>query len=183
MKNIVITIALVTSMVLSANAQKGKIQTGVMANPNSAVVKALPDLTFDLIPVVLAGGDPLERVLGTKATVKMDINFIVKNIGVVNSKPTKVYATYSFLGTQRVGTEMVQTMRHFNSAELPIPAIKSRKDELFKLTFYFENTPEQAFGKDIKVGLTIVTTGAGSQPELSLKNNQSEEVTIYKSVQ
>ena len=183
MKNIVAIIALVTSIVLSANAQKGKVQNGVMANPNSAVVKALPDLTFDLIPVILGGGEPLERVLGTKASVKMDINFIVKNIGVINSKPTKVYATYSFLGTQRVGTEIVETMRHFNSAELPIPAIQNGKDELLKLTFYFQNTPEQAFGKDIKVSLTIVTTGPSSQPELSLKNNKSEEVTIYKSAQ
>lgn len=183
MKKYSILIWLLTFWLFSANAQKGKVQPGVMANPNSAVSRALPDLTFDLIPVILAGGEPLERVLGTKATVKMDINFIVKNIGVVNSKPTKVYATYSFLGTQRVGTEIVETMRHFNSAELPVPAIQNGKDELLKLTFYFQNTPEQAFGKDVKVSLTIVTTGAGSQPELSLKNNKSEEVTIYKSAQ
>jgi len=168
---------LLISGLYSANAQKGKINNDVL-NPNNAIVRILPDLTFDLVPVLVTGGTGVERVPGTKTSVKMDINFIVKNIGLADAKPTLVYAEYSFMGTQRVGTDLRPSTIHVESERLSLPTIGIGKDELIKHVFIFKNTPEQAIGKDVKLRLVIVTAGLGSQNEQSIKNNISNEVTL-----
>ena len=177
MKKLMMITSLLLGGLCSANAQKGKINEAVL-NPNKAVVRALPDLTFDLVPVVVTGGSGVERVPGTKTSVKIAINFIVKNIGLADSKPTLVYAEYSFIGTQRVGTDLRPSTIHVESERLPLPAISMGRDELIKYAFIFKNTPEQAIGKDVKLRLVIVTAGVGSQTEQSIKNNISNEVTL-----
>lgn len=175
-KTIVITVLLI-SWLCSANAQKGK-KTDVVVNPNVVASRALPDLTFDLIPVLISGGEGVEKIAGTKSNVKMAINFIVKNIGMVDAKPSMVYAEYSYKGTQRVANDIRESIIHIQSEQLPIPAIAKGKDDLIRHVFIFKNTPEQAYGKEIKLRLTIVTTGVGSQNELSKANNTSTELTL-----
>lgn len=177
MKKIIIITSLLLGGLNSVNAQKGKVNNNLL-NPNNAIVKILPDLTFDLVPVVVTGGSGVERVPGTKSSIKMDINFIVKNIGLADAKPTLVYAEYSFMGTQRVGTDLRPSTIHVESERLPLPAIPTGRDQLIKHVFIFKNTPEQAYGKDVKLRLVIVTAGAGSQIEQSIKNNESAEVRL-----
>ncbi|RZL46484.1 MAG: hypothetical protein EOP00_14850 [Pedobacter sp.] len=177
MKKILMITTLLISGLYSANAQKGK-KTDVVVNPNVPAARALPDLTFDLVPVIVTGGSGVEKVPGTKRDIKMGINFIVKNIGMVNAKPSMVYAEYSFMGTQRVGNEIRETMIHRQSEQVTIPAVAMGKDELVKQVFIFRNTPENAYGKEIKLRLVIVATGVGSQNELSKANNSSAEITM-----
>lgn len=176
-KKLLVITTLLISGLYSANAQKGK-KTDVVVNPNVPASRALPDLTFDLIPVIVTDGEGVEKIPGTKRDVKMSINFIVKNIGMVNAKPSMVYAEYSYKGTQRVGNEIRETMIHRQSEQVPIPAVAMGKDELVKQVFIFRNTPENAYGKEIKLRLVIVPTGVGSQNELSKTNNSSVEITM-----
>ena len=177
MKKILIITALLIYGSVNANAQKGK-KTGAVVNPNVTASRALPDLTFDLIPVNVTGGEGVEKILGTKRDVKMAINFIVKNIGMVNAKPSMVYAEYSYKATQRVANDIRETMIHQQSEQVPIPAVAMGKDDLVKQVFIFRNTPENAYGKEIKLRLVIVPTGVGSQNELSKTNNSSAEITL-----
>ncbi|RZJ79658.1 MAG: hypothetical protein EOO47_10130 [Flavobacterium sp.] len=177
MKKLIVITTLLLCGLYSANAQKGKIND-VVLNPNKGIVRMLPDLTFDLVPVLITGGSGVEKVPSTKSSVKMAINFIVKNIGLANAKPTMVYAEYSFIGTQRVGTDLRTSTIHVTSESLPIPAIPAGRDQLIKQAFIFKNTPEQAYGKDVKLRLVIVTAGVGSQKEQSVKNNISDELSI-----
>ncbi|RZK54757.1 MAG: hypothetical protein EOO87_09595 [Pedobacter sp.] len=177
MKKILIMTSMLCGIFFNANAQKGK-KTDVVVNPNVQASRALPDLTFDLVPVIVTGGSGVEKVLGTKRDVKMGINFIVKNIGMVNAKPSMVYAEYSFMGTQRVGNDIREAMIHRQSEQVPIPAVAMGKDELVKQVFIFRNTPENVYGKEIKLRLVIVTTGVGSQNELSKTNNSSTDITL-----
>ncbi len=177
MKKILLITALLICGFNNANAQKGK-KNDVVVNPNVAASRALPDLTFDLIPVIVTGGEGVERIPGTKRDVRMAINFIVKNIGMVNAQPSMVYAEYSYKGTQRVANDIRETMIHIQSEQITIPTIAMGKDELIKQIFVFRNTPEQAYGKEIKLRLVIVTTGVGSQHELSKTNNTSTEIVL-----
>ncbi|WP_372820747.1 hypothetical protein [Pedobacter sp.] len=177
MKKLLMITMLLISGLYSANAQKGK-KTDVVVNPNVPASRALPDLTFDLVPVVVTGGSGVEKVQGTKTSIKMGINFIVKDIGMLNAKPSMVYAEYSFMGTQRVGNDIRETMIHRQSEQVPISAIAMGKDELVKQIFIFRNTPENAYGKEIKLRLVIVPTGVSSQNELSKTNNSSAEIML-----
>ena len=118
MKKILIITSILCCVFINANAQKGK-KTDVVVNPNVPAARALPDLVFDLVPVIVTGGEGVEKVPGTKRDVRMSINFIVKNIGMVNAKPSMVYAEYSYKGTQRVGNDLRETMIHRQSEQVP----------------------------------------------------------------
>ncbi|MNK28873.1 hypothetical protein D3C87_472580 [compost metagenome] len=177
MKTLFILFSLLLGGLYSVNAQKGK-KTDVVVNPNVVASRALPDLTFDLIPVIVTDGEGVEKIPGKKRDVRMAINFIVKNIGMANAKPSKVYAEYSYKGTERVAYDIRETIKNIQSEQLPIPAVAMGKDELVKHVFIFRNSPAEAIGKEIKLRLVIVTTGVGSQNELSKTNNTSTEIVL-----
>lgn len=160
-----------------ATAQKDN--RGVLAPHKEIILSNLPDLTFDLVPVIANGGNNYEMTASAPGQVRVKVSFIVKNIGLGNAAPAQVYAEYSFLGTQRVGSEIKTSLRHVQSGQVSIPAIEKGKDLLIeKREFVFDTTPEQAYGKELKFRLAIVTTGTGSQKEHSIKNNVSQEVIL-----
>ncbi len=159
-----------------ASAQKGKVQTGLAGNPNKAVSRALPDLTFELVPVLVGTG--VEKVEGIPGRIMIPINFIVKNIGLTDSKPTAVYAEYSYKGTQRVAYDIRESIIHIQSDPMPLQTIAMGKDVLRKHNFVFKTTPEQAYGKEVKLRLVIVSTGTNNQNEISVTNNISDEITL-----
>ncbi|WP_143874507.1 hypothetical protein [Nostoc linckia] len=172
-----VTVILIGSLG-DANAQKGKVQTVVAASQNKVVTRTLPDLTFELIPVLVGAGNGVEKVEGIPGRINIPINFIVKNIGITTSKPTTVYAEYNFLGTQRVGTDMRESVIHVRSDVMPLQAIEPGKEVLRKQNFTFKTTPEQAYGKLLKLKLIIVVAGANNQNELLVSNNTSDELSV-----
>ncbi len=178
MKKLIITTSLLLGGLYSANAQKGKIND-VLLNPNKAVVRALPDLTFDLIPVLVGSGEGFDRLSGTANSIRIPINFIVKNIGLASSKPCKVYAhlTYQRQRTRaeiEQGTAADAWLGFVISEPAALQAIINGKDVLEKQNFTFSNIPEDAWGKRIRLSLKIeygILNG-----EQSVKNNQSDFV-------
>ncbi len=175
MKKLIIIITLLISGLVSANAQKGK-KTDVIVNPNVAASRALPDLTFEFIPVLVGNG--VEKVEGIPGRIMVPINFIVKNVGLVISKPTTVYAEYSYLGTQRVAYDIRESIIHIKSDPMQLQAIEPGKEVLRRQNFTFKTTPEQAYGKLLKLKLIIVVAGSNNQNELLVSNNTSDELTI-----
>lgn len=163
---------------LNANAQKDKVNPLLLGNTNKSVSRALPDLTFELVPVLVGAGNGVEKVEGIPGRINIPINFIVKNIGLATSKPTTVYAEYSFLGTQRVGTDMRESVIHVRSDVMPLQAIEPGKEVLRKQNFTFKTTPEQAYGKPLKLRLIIVVAGSNNQNELLVGNNTSDEISL-----
>lgn len=178
MKKLILIISLLISGLCSANAQKGKPRTDVMANPNKVVARILPDLTFDLVPVLVGGSNSIQKVEGIPGRLKMTVNYIVKNIGFADSKPTSVYAEYSYMGTQRVAYDIRESIIHIRSNPISLQAIEKGKDILRKDAFVFNTTPDQAYGKELKMRLVIVFTGTNNQNEISVANNSSDELTL-----
>lgn len=178
MKKLLMILALLVGVLLSANAQKDKVKNAVVGNPNKLASRALPDLTFELVPVLVGAGNGVEKVEGIPGRINIPINFIVKNIGLAISKPTSVYAEYSFLCTQRVGNDMKESIIHIRSDLMPLQAIEPGKEVLRKQNFTFKTTPEQAYGKPLKLRLIIVVAGANNQNELLVGNNISDELRL-----
>lgn len=152
-----------------ATAQKG---TPTAITPHNTIRSTLPDLTFDLVPVVHGGEYGYEDVPGVPGHKKLTVSFIIKNIGLGNAVPSQVYAEYIFNVT-----DARPFIRSAQSNTVSIPAIEKGK-ELFieKRDFIFTNTPREAYGKELKFRLVIVSTGMGSQKEHSTKNNASVEI-------
>ncbi len=152
-----------------ANAQKG---TPTAVTPHNTIRSILPDLTFDLFPVIHGGEHGYVDIPGTKGHKKVTISFIVKNIGLGNAVPSQVYAEYIFNVT-----DARPFIRSAQSNTVSIPAIEKGKDLLVEnRDFIFTNTPVEAYGKELKFRLVIVATGTGSQQEHSTKNNASVEI-------
>lgn len=175
MKKLMLITSLLLGGLYSANAQKGKVND-VVLNPNKAVVRVLPDLIFDLIPVIIGGGQGLGSA---SSSINIPINFIVKNIGLASSKPCKVYAhlTYQRPRTRveiEQGTAADAWLGFVISEPVALQAIINGKDALEKQNFVFTNIPEDAWGKRIRLSLKIeygILNG-----EQSVKNNQSDFV-------
>lgn len=178
MKKLLMILALLVGMLLSTHAQKDKVKPTVLVNLNKSVSRALPDLTFELVPVLVGAGNGIEKVEGIPGRINIPINFLVRNIGLAISKPTTVYAEYSFLGTQRVGNDMKESIIHIRSDVMPLQAIEPGKEVLRKQNFTFKTTPEQAYGKPLKLRLIIVVAGANNQNELLVGNNISDELRL-----
>jgi hypothetical protein len=178
MKKLLMILALLVGMLLSTHAQKDKVKPTVLVNLNKSVSRALPDLTFELVPVLVGAGSGIEKVEGIPGRISIPINFIVKNIGLATSKLTTVYAEYSFLGTQRVGNDMKESIIHIRSDVMPLQAIEPGKEILRKQNFTFKTTPEQAYGKPLKLRLVIVVAGSNNQNELLVSNNTSDELSL-----
>jgi hypothetical protein len=176
MKNLIIISALLFCGICTANAQKAKTKTGVAGHPNVVASRALPDLTFELVPVLVGNG--VEKVAGIPGRITVPINFIVKNIGLTASKPTTVYAEYSYLGTQRVANDIRESIIHIKSDPMQLQAIEPGKEVLRRQNFTFQTTPEQAYDKPLKLRLIIVVAGANNQNELLVSNNTSDDLTL-----
>ncbi len=151
-------------------AQKVNTNTGVAANQNKAVSRALPDLTFHLVPVLVGSGNGVEKLDDTSGRIKIPINFIVKNIGFTTSKPTTIYAEYSYMSSQ--GLISIKSNPMF------LQVIEPGKELLLKHQFSFKPTPEQAYGRALKLRLVIVVAGANNQNELLVGNNISDELSL-----
>ena len=178
MKKLFMILALIVGVLFSVHAQKDKVKPAVLRNPNKSVSRAFPDLTFELVPVLVGAGNGVEKVDGIPGRINIPINFMVKNIGLATSKPTTVYAEYSFLGTQRVGNDMRESIIHVRSDVMPLQTIEPGKEVLRKQNFTFKTTPEQAYGKPLKLRLVIVVAGSNNQNELLVSNNTSDELSI-----
>lgn len=175
MKKTIIVITLLISGLGSANAQKGKAQVGAVGNPNKTVSSALPDLTFDLVPA-LGGGYGFEKVKGMPQKIKVSTNYIVKNIGFVNSKPCKVYAHISYQRSRthaeiEQGISTAAWLGIAISESVELQAIQNGKDVLEKQIFTFSKIPADAWGKRVRFLLKIEY--GGTNGELSSTNNQS----------
>lgn len=178
MKKLLLITAFLLGM-LNANAQKDKVKSEVIGSPNKSVSRALPDLTFELVPVLVGAGNGFEKLSGTTNNINIPVNFIVKNIGLANSKPCKVYAhlTYQRPRTRveiEQGTAAEAWLGFVISEPVALQAIIYGKDVLEKQNFVFRNIPEEAWGKRIRLTLKIeygILNG-----EQSAKNNQSDFV-------
>ena len=151
-------------------AQKVNNNTGVVVNPNKAVSRALTDLTFHLVPVLVGSGNGVEKLDDTSGRIKIPINFIVKNIGFTTSKPTTVYAEYSYLSSQGLIS--------IKSNPMILQAIEPGKEVLLKHQFIFKPIPEQAYNKPLKLRLVITVNGANNNNELLITNNISDELSL-----
>ncbi|RZL24374.1 MAG: hypothetical protein EOO96_23270 [Pedobacter sp.] len=162
--------ALLIFSLCNVNAQKANTNTGVVVNPNKAVSRALPDLTFHLVPVLVGSGNGVEKLDDTSGRLKIPINFIVKNIGFTTSKPTTVYAEYGYLSSQNV--------IYIKSDPMLLQSLEPGKEVLLKHQFIFKPTPEQAYNKALKLRLVIAVSGANNKNELLVNNNTSDELSI-----
>lgn len=153
-----------------AFAKQGNTQVVV---PQKAAIKpALPDLTFDLMPVIEYDGSNHKLKTDAHGQLTLKLSFIVKNIGFANSASAQIYAEYFFNSS-----ENRTTIVSVQSSHIEIPAIEKGKDKLIEQrAFTFTTIPEQAFGKELKLRLKIVANGAGSQKEYSFQNNTSAEI-------
>ncbi len=174
MKKLTLTL-LVCMATFVVNAQKVKPITGVIS-PNSDIVKILPDLTFDLIPVLSSGGNGYEAVAGIPGRIKIPLRFIVKNIGNATSKPCKVETEIFYAGARtRVEIEQGTPEGAFNrtvrSEPMQLQAIEKNKDVLRNHAFIFSNFPEEAWGKRVKIITRIIYPTYNG--EISSTNNVS----------
>jgi hypothetical protein len=179
MKKIVLNIVIIISVFNIAKAQKGNPQTSVIPNPNNTVLRILPDLTFDLIPALVGGGEGFNKLGGHTNGIIVPINYIVKNIGLTVSKPCKVYAQINYQRPRtRVEIEQgisADTWLGFIISEpTALKAIVNGKDTLEKQKFVFNTIPADALGK--RVRLTLKIEYGLLNGEQSSKNNQSDHV-------
>jgi hypothetical protein len=155
-------------------AQKNTTTTAT--TPNSRIVKILPDLTFDLIPVLSSGGNGYEPVAGIPGRIKIPVRFIVKNIGNDISKTCKVQIEVQYQGARSFkeveqGVPEGSYNRTAISETMELQPIEKGKDALRNHAFIFSKFPEEAWGKRVKLIAHIIYPVYNG--EISTQNNYS----------
>lgn len=181
--NWLLAIVILVSINMQAQIKKFDPNAAKIVTPKKNVTIMRPDLTFDIqSPNLINEAKGFEHVEGVVGSIKVLINLGVQNIGLVDSRPCQVVARLLYQGP-RTSFEINHGVQNdgYNSSVVSRPmelqAVKKGETVIRLNNFTFNQIPEEAWGKRVKVQLEILYNP--SNGEISTQNNISSKVVEF----